>query len=340
MGQGSRVRLTILDAGPTKALRVEGDLTDRFAGAWVALDASGRAVDIRAYDGVWLRVRGPAELSVGLRGGAMPFVNFTAPVKAGADWSEVVVPFSAFRPTGPNAEGAVLDPETVRWFGVGASATTRGAFHFDLDAVAFEAADGGVDSALPVTRGPAMEARVTPSAPPTGSETWPTLAEDPRAEGRHAALPDARRVRGWSDPRTGTCWLRIELDAPLADEWVGLNVLLDLDGDAANGSEWWGANKTLRFDRLVTAWIFDVDSRYQGILGISDAQDVARFEMMSAALGRPELAVDFARGTVLVGIPPAALGNAARRARAVVAVGSAFTHNDDVPGAGAFELPR
>ena len=195
------------------ALRVEGDVTDRFAGAWVALDASGRAVDLRGYGGVRLRVRGPAELSVGLRGGTMPFVNFTAPVKAGADWSEVVMPFSAFRPTGPNAEGAVLDPETMRWFGVGAAATTRGAFRFDVDAVVFDAAANALHAALPVTRGPEMEARVAPSEPPQGSVSWPILAEDPGGDGRFPALPDARRVRGWRDPGTGVCWLRIELSA-------------------------------------------------------------------------------------------------------------------------------
>jgi hypothetical protein len=341
MAQRSRVRLAIVGAGSgRKALRVEGELTDRFAGAWVALEEHAQAVDLRSFNGVRLRVRGPGELSVGLRGGAIPFVNFIAPVKAVGEWSEVEVPFSAFRPVGPNAEGAVFDLSAMRWLGVGASSSTKGAFRFDVDAVALRAAAADGGAALPVTGGPAMEARVAPSKPPKGSEGWPILAEDPRGDGLHPALPDARRVRGWRDPSTGTCWLRVELSAALQDDWVGMNLVLDLDGDAANGSEWWGVNKSLRFDRLLTAWIFDVGSRYQGVLGIADAADVARSDMMNPTLGTPELAVDFQAGAILAGVPRAALGKSASAPRAVVAVGSAFMHNDDVPDAGGFALPR
>ena len=341
MAQGSHVRLTIVAAGGgRKALRVEGELTDRFAGAWVALEERGHAVDLRAFNGVRLRVRGPGELSVGLRGGTIPFVNFIAPVKASSEWSELEVPFSAFRPVGPNAEGAVFDPGAMRWLGVGASSAARGAFRFDVDAVALRAAADGVPAAMPVKGGPAMETRVAPSKPPKGSEGWSILAEDPRGDGQHPALPDARRVRGWRDPGTGSCWLRIELNAALETDWVGMNLVMDLDGDAANGSEWWGVNKSLRFDRLVTGWIFAVGALYQGVVGIADAADVARSDMMNPGLGAPELAVDFHRGAILVGVPAAALGKGASEPRAIVAVGSAFMHNDDVPDAGGFALPR
>src|SRR5262245_1065213 len=342
-GEKSRVRLSIADigagAGGKKALRVEGELVDRFAGAWVALDAHGRAVDVSGFSAVRLRVRGPAELTVGLRGG-MPFVNFTAPIQASDGWSELEVPFSALRPTGPNATGAAFEPKNVRWFGLSASPTRKGPFRFEVDWIAFVGAGTSRVAGLPTSGGPAMEASVARAQAPRGSEDWPLLTEDPGGDGKVPALPDARRVRGWRDPKTGVCWLRIELGGALEEDWVGTNVLLELDGDLKNGSEWWGVNKDLRFDRLVTAWVFATAAGYQGVVGVADAADVTRFEMMNPALGTPELAVDFGQGTILLGIPAAALGSGAASPRAVVAVGSSFAHNDDAPNAGSFALPR
>jgi hypothetical protein len=37
---------------------------------------------------------------------------------------------------------------------------------------------------------------------------------------------------------------------------------------------WWGANKTFRFDRLVTAWVTRADNGYQGMIGVGDATGV------------------------------------------------------------------
>src|SRR5688572_19394409 len=60
-----------------------------FAGAWASLERSGRSLDLSAFEGVRLRVKGPARLEIGFRSGP---VNFMARVDAGPEWQLVEIP--------------------------------------------------------------------------------------------------------------------------------------------------------------------------------------------------------------------------------------------------------
>jgi hypothetical protein len=128
-------------------------------------------------------------------------------------------------------------------------------------------------------------------------------------------------------------------DAP-PPAWLGVNLALDVDGDAANGTTWWGVNTGFRFDRLVSVWLFRArDGTYVGTAGIAGAASVADGEFM--ADGRDvQVAVDRAAPAFLVAVPRSALGGGSAPTRIVAAVGSALGHNDDMPDTGAIELSR
>jgi hypothetical protein len=141
------------------------------------------------------------------------------------------------------------------------------------------------------------------------------------------------------DSADGLIWFRIGLrDAP-PSSWLGLNLALDVDGDPANGTPWWGVNTAFRFDRLVSVWLFKAGDEYQGVTGTADAAAVDQGDFMAG--GRDlRVAVDHGSPAFLVGVPRSALGAGVGMIRFVAAVGSALAHNDDVPDTGAIQLPR
>src|SRR6185436_20692599 len=89
--------------GHGRALRLHGTAvgTDGYVGVWVALHERGRAVDVSAFDGIRLRLRGAGDWLVGLRAGNGPaLANFQRPVKGSAMWTRVDVPFATLVPSG------------------------------------------------------------------------------------------------------------------------------------------------------------------------------------------------------------------------------------------------
>jgi len=326
-------------AGPGHALRVSGEVTaDGFAGAWVALDGGARATDISDFAGIRLRVRGPGGLKVLLRGGPMAGSNYAAPIEARADWTTVEVPFhdlTAQRPGSP-----ALDPKTVRWLGVGVGASRSGHYEFAVDDVELYATRD--DARLRVQPGPAMAVLFTAGAAADGpAGPWKELAADPPADGKEKRLPDATALLAHADEAQDLVWFRIPLSGPLPARWFGVNLALDVDGDPTNGMEWWGANKSFRFDRLVTAYGSVADGGYEGTLGIADAALVQQGRMMGAEGDGLRVLLDRAHPAIVVGVPASSLAPSGHGpVRVVAAVGSAFQHNDDVPDEGAAVFAR
>jgi hypothetical protein len=111
-----------------------------FAGAWASLDGTGRNLDLSAFDGVRLRVKGPGRLDVGFRSG---LVNFMTRVDAGPEWKLVEIPFAQLAPSGKVPEGTTLNASALQVFGVttpqspGTDDRTSGEFSFEVDDIAF-----------------------------------------------------------------------------------------------------------------------------------------------------------------------------------------------------------
>jgi hypothetical protein len=132
----------------------------------------------------------------------------------------------------------------------------------------------------------------------------------------------------------GMLWIRVTLRETPHDRWMGMNLVLDVDGDPANGVPWWGSNTAFKFDRNVTVWCFRVTDGCQGFIGVADAAQAATGAGTGAE--RLKFAIDRERRAFVLGVPRDLLRlPPGGDIRLVAAVGSALIYADDVPGQGA-----
>ena len=326
--------------GSGHALRLRGTLSPAetaFTGAWAPLDGEGRPVDLSAFDAIRFFARGEGTFQAGLRSGAQTAANFMGSFTPGPEWKAFEIPFDRLAPVGPGSSAARWNAEEVHYLGITTVAGAHGPFRLDIDDVELVSHRTG-GRAAPVARpGPPRSIQIALAEPPAHA-AWRELGKDPVGDGQRPSLPDAVSV-AVADERPDRVWFRIALhDAP-PPSWVGLNLALDLDGDPANGTAWWGVNTAFHFDRLVTVWLFKTGSTYQGVAGTADAAAVAQGEFMAGGHDL-RVAVDRASPAFLVGVPRSVLGRSGGPVRFLAAVGSALVHNDDIPDTGALSLPR
>jgi hypothetical protein len=324
-----------------QALRLSGRLgggPQSFAGAWTPLERSGRSLDLTGFEGVRLRVKGPARLDVGFRSGV---VNFMTRVDAGPEWQLVEIPFSRLAPTGKVPEGTKWDPRALQVFGVTTPQTpaagdpATGDIAFEIDDVAFYALTA--DRVEPVPSGPSTGLVTAPfvslSAIPAAG--WTDQGADPEGDGRTPSLPDAVKLETIASSPDNILWARVTLREPPHDRWMGVNLLFDVDGDPANGFAWSGANRAFKFDRVVTVWCLRVAAGCQGYIGIADAAQAAAGTFVAGGGDQLRFAIDRERRGFVVGVPRDLLKLSGHAIRLVAAVGSALLFADDVPGQGA-----
>ncbi|MGE5834485.1 MAG: CIA30 family protein [Acidobacteriota bacterium] len=338
----ARLELTPGGRSPSRqALRLAGRLGGgpvSFAGAWAPLERTGRNLDLSAFEGVRLRVKGPARLDVGFRSGV---VNFMTRVDAGPDWNLIEIPFTQLAATGPAPEGTRWNPRAVQIFGVTTPQTSTGdnqatgEFAFEIDDVEFYGQ--GTDRLVPVASGPPTGYGVVPfttlsAIPSTG---WVELGTDPERDGKMPSLPDAIRLEAIPSAPGDMLWTRITLRETPHERWMGVNLAFDVDGDPSNGAAWWGSNSAFKFDRLVTVWCVRVADGCQGYIGLADADQVAARTMVAGGGAQLRFAIDRERRAFVVGVPRALLTLQGKEIRLVAAVGSALLYADDVPGQGA-----
>lgn len=321
--------------GSRGALRLAGTIGDgpnAFGGIWTAVVDDGRAADLGRFTGLRLSLRGQGEVLVGVRSGPLAkSVNFMAAVTARPTWSTVEIPFSSLQPQGKGLENERWNPREARWLGVQTAPGVSGPFSIEIDDVAWIGADGPGATPMPASGEPPTSRVLIPDdAAPLRALPWRELTRDGEADGR-PGLPDARALYVAPDPSRPLTWFRIDLqDAPPAG-WIGVNIALDTDGDPANGTAWWGKNTAFHVDRLVTAWVFRVDERYYGTVGIASGDELAAMRLTTRE--EVHLALDRAARRVYVGMPATLVETGG--ARVVAAVGSAFIFADDLPNEGA-----
>lgn len=322
------------------ALRLAGTLgqgTSSFAGAWLPLERSGRNLDVSAFDGVRLRVKGPAPLDIGFRVGV---VNFMARVEAGPEWKTIEIPFTALAPRGKAPDGMQWDPTAAQVFGVttpqaSGDGRAAGDVAFEIDDVSLYATRPAASA--PIASGNPTGLAVVPfiDAAAIPSIGWIDLGADPERDGKVPALPDATRLEAIPGASNGMLWVRVSLREAPHDRWMGLNLALDVDGNPDNGFAWWGSNTSFKFDQLVTVWCFRVAAGCQGYVGLGSAAQAAAGTFVAGGAERLRVAIDRERRAFVVGIDRAALDLERSPIRLVAAVGSALLYADDVPDKGA-----
>jgi hypothetical protein len=295
-------------------------------------------MDVTDFEGIRLRIRGTGALRLGLRAGPLAGFNYMAPVEAGADWTQVAVPFVNLQAA--NRGAPAIDLRTVRWLGISTASGRTGQFEFEIDDV--ELYTSRDDAQLRVQSAPTFAVRFEPSpASELPPGPWKELAQDPPDDGKQKRLPDATALAVCFDDARDRVWFRIALAGPLPTRWFGANLALDLDGDPNNGMAWWGTNTAFHFDRLVTVYGFETGTGYEGTIGIADAAEVQAGNMNGSRGERVLVVLDSAKPAFVIGIPRSALGTDPKTPiRVLAAVGSPLQHNDDVPNEGAALLSR
>jgi hypothetical protein len=330
--------------GSRGALRLHGrtrksEMSLVVAGAWVALGPRGGPVDLDGFDRLRFRVRGQgAGLEVGIRRGdtAGAQYNAMAPFTVTPEWSTVEIPFVDLKPqVPPNAEAPAWSASGCWYLGIATTPGRELAFDVQVDDVEVVGPGGAAAPSTDAPDGGAVYSDVVELAAPASLPElpWTVLAADEAGDGLHAGLPAARALSYAYEAASDRVWFRVELENDLPEDWFGMNVAVDADRDQANGSPWWGTNEGFRWDRLFTAYLFRVGSRWQGAFGVADSAGMARWETGSVARTGITLSADRAAREIRVAIPRKSLDDDLDM-NLVATVGSALTFNDDVPGTG------
>jgi hypothetical protein len=340
-GGGTTLRLEPIREGAHRskgALRLAATIAGSpgsVAGAWTTLVPGGRRADLSRLDALRLSVRGPARILVGIRGGEDPGVNYMAPVEAGSEWETVTVRFADLVPQGKGHEHDTWNPTLARYVGFSSAPGAAGPMSVLIDDVVLIDALGraGTPSFDP-GEPPRTRVLALDDAAPLAGLDWRELARDGAGDGRHG-LPDARALYTTRDVAGRIAWFRIDLEDPLPDNWIGVNVALDIDGDPANGMAWWGKNTAFHFDRLASAYLWCRGARCDGVVGLVSSDDAAAGRMVNDA--PIHIALDRAARRVYLGLSAESL-DAAPHARVLAAVGSAMSFGDDLPDTGTADL--
>ena len=166
----------------------------------------------------------------------------------------------------------------------------------------------------------------------TSAQVWTVLTFDARGDGRDPSLADAAQLAFRYDKQQDLLWFRIALYGQPDEHAFGVNLAFDTGGDDSTKMNWWGANKTFRFDRLVTANVTRGAQGFEGTIGVADAAGVNAKQMNN--LRQNNLQIKVEGDSIVIGVKRTDITDRMTM-KLIAAVGSNQQSNDDVPNAGS-----
>src|SRR4030095_9573837 len=164
------------------------------------------------------------------------------------------------------------------------------------------------------------------------AQVWTVLTFDGQGDGRDSSLADAAQLAYRYEKEQDVLWFRLALYGRPNKEAFGVNLAIDTGGDDSTKMNWGGANKTFRFDRLVTAWVTRGDNGYQGTIGVGDAAGVKAKQLNN--LRQNNLQIRIESDSILIRVKRTDVTDK-WKLNLIAAVGSNEKWNDDVPNAGS-----
>lgn len=160
------------------------------------------------------------------------------------------------------------------------------------------------------------------------AQVWTVLTFDIKGDARDSSLADAAQLAYRYDKQQDYLWFRIALYGQPNQQAFGINLVFDTGSDDASKMNWWGANNTFKFDKLLTAWVTHNDKGYAGTIGIGDAQG-ARAKQFNN-LHQNDLQIQVDGDSIVIGVKRTDITDKLKM-NVVAAVGSNERWNDDLP---------
>lgn len=166
----------------------------------------------------------------------------------------------------------------------------------------------------------------------TTAQVWTVLSFDGQGDARDPSLGDAAQLAYRYDTQQDVLWFRIALYGQPNRDAFGVNLLIDTGGDDSTKMNWWGANKTFKFDRLVTASVTRGDKGFEGTIGVGDTAGVNAKQPNNLRQNNLQIRVE--GDSIVVGVKRTDITDKLKL-NLVAAVGSKEQWNDDLPNAGS-----
>jgi len=167
---------------------------------------------------------------------------------------------------------------------------------------------------------------------PAAAQVYTVLTFDVKGDGRDPSLADAAQLAYRWDKQQDLLWFRIALYGVPNENAFGVNIAIDSGGDDATKMNWWGGNKTFKFDKLVTAWVTHGNNGYQGTIGVADVAGVHAKQLNN--LHQNNLQIRVEGDSIVIGVKRTDITDKMKM-NVIAAVGSNEQWNDDLPNAGS-----
>src|SRR5438445_5666555 len=166
------------------------------------------------------------------------------------------------------------------------------------------------------------------------AQVYSLLTFDGKGDGRDSSLADAAQLAYRYDKQQDFLWFRIALYGQPNKAAFGVNLVIDTGGDDSTKMNWWGANKTFRFDKIVTAYVTNRDKGdqgFEGTIGVGDAAGVSTKQLTNLRQNNLQIRVE--GDSIVIGVKRTDITDKLKM-NLIAAVGSNEQWNDDIPNAG------
>lgn len=164
------------------------------------------------------------------------------------------------------------------------------------------------------------------------AQVWTVVGFDAKGDARDPSLADAATLSYRYDKQQDFLWFRVSLYGLPNEQAFGVNLVFDTGGDETAKTNWWGANKAFKFDRLITAWVTRGTNGYEGTIGVGDAAG-AKAKQFNNLL-QNDLQIRVEGDSIIIGVKRTDVTDRLKM-NLLGAVGSNQQWNDDIPNAGS-----
>jgi len=164
------------------------------------------------------------------------------------------------------------------------------------------------------------------------AQVYIVLTFDGKGDGRDPSLADGAQLAYRYDKQQDLLWFRIALYGVPNEQAFGVNIVIDTGGDDATKMNWWGGNKTFRFDKLITASVTRGVNGYEGTIGVGDVAGVNAKQLNN--LHQNNLQIRVEGDSIVIGVKRTDITDKMKM-NVIATVGSNEQWNDDIPNAGS-----